>query len=202
MSRAPFSELTHGQPKLLRADENEGCSQNSSSKCTLHDLLLLLLQPRLLSTCAVCGDLSGAKRLVMAAGSASKRRALAELGNNIPLQHAVGQRKGVDVSAAASFCPTFARSSPSRSLPALQVCAPPQVAGPFPLTSTIWSTGGAFSAQPASLTEPREACLWGECTPHPTPPRGLQYDFLALQVWSPCSCLPPPKPGAWPLMLQ
>lgn len=51
MSRAPFSELTHGEPKLLRADENEGCSQNSSSKCTLHYLLLLLLllQPCLLS---------------------------------------------------------------------------------------------------------------------------------------------------------
>ena len=49
MSRAPFSELTNDQPKLLRADEKEGCSQNSSSKCTLHYLLLLLLQPCLLS---------------------------------------------------------------------------------------------------------------------------------------------------------
>lgn len=40
----------------------------------------------------------------MAAGSASKRRALAELGNNIPL-HPVGQRKGVNVSATDPTTP-------------------------------------------------------------------------------------------------
>lgn len=55
---------------------------------------------------AVYGDLSGAKRLVMAAGSASKRRALAELGSNIPL-HPLGQRKGVDVSADPTALPSL-----------------------------------------------------------------------------------------------
>lgn len=133
--------------------------------------VLSFLQSLLLSR-AVCGASSGAKRLGMAGGSASKRRALADLGNTFP--HPLGQREGGKVSTGRRPLPPTPLTS--SLFFAIQSCAPPQV-GPFPLTSTIWSGGVAPTAQPVSLMQPREACLWGECSPppplctrQPTPP--------------------------------
>ena len=166
MSQAFFPGLTGDQAKLLRVDESEGCSQDSS-KCALRapPPPATTLLPH-----AVC--LTGAKRLGMAGGSASKRRALADLGN---IARPLGQRKTSNVSRAPTSLSTAASDAPlpvtsqSSSLQ-IQDCAPPQV-GPFPLASTIWSSGVSGvppTAHAAALTQPRETCLWGELHPHPS----------------------------------
>lgn len=54
--------------------------------------------------------------------------------------------------------------------------------------------------QRRSRSRGRRVC--GVSVAPPPPPCGLQHHFIAVQVWTPCSCPPPPEPGACPLMLH
>ena len=161
MSQAPFPGLTGDQARLLRADENEGCSQENSKSASPTAPPPPPPATTPLSCFVVRGDSSGAKRLGVAGGSASKRRALADLGN---VPHPVGQHKSDKVRKDPTSPFAAAPDSHSPSSPPMQVCAPPQV-GPFPLTGTIWSSDVPPTFRPAALLQPREGPLWGELHP-------------------------------------
>lgn len=192
MSQGPFPKLDGDQTKLPRADENEACSQDSS-KCALQS------SPscnHFSSSCSVWGlDRSQAAR----DGRRLRKQAP---GAGRPRQHLpapAGTARGRQSKYKSTSSGPPPHFQPFFFFFAIQSCAAPQV-GPFPLTSTIWSGGVAPTAQPVSLMQPREACLWGECNP-PAPSVHPPAHPTSLQGWSPCSCPLPPGQGGCPLYM-